>query len=345
MATPFNRIATSLSVLALALTASCSKPANQSAQQAVPKVTIGIGGKTLFSYLPVTLAQQLGYFKQAGVDVTIDDFQGGSKSLEALVGGSVDFVAGGYENTLILQQKHQALKAIELLTDRYGLVLGVYKTKAASYHGPASMKGWKVGVTAPGSAVANALDIILSKGGLKPSDVSTVGIGGGAGAVAAMRSGELDALMLSDPAITQLSQDGTIKVEVDSRTAQGQQYIYGGPNAASSVYTTAAYAKSDPKAVQAVTTALVRAQKWLTSHDAAAVMQVLPKSYYASDPATYKAALTANLPTFSTDGHITPQLAQQTYTVMKSSGRIPPSANLDVAATLDDSFWQAASKQ
>ena len=43
-----------------------------------PKLTIAVGGKNLFYYLPLTIAEQLGYFKDEGLDVTIVDFAGGS---------------------------------------------------------------------------------------------------------------------------------------------------------------------------------------------------------------------------------------------------------------------------
>ena len=46
-----------------------------------PKLTIAVGGKNLFYYLPLTIAEQLGYFKAEGLDVIIVDFAGGSRAL------------------------------------------------------------------------------------------------------------------------------------------------------------------------------------------------------------------------------------------------------------------------
>ena len=54
------------------------------------KVSIAVGGKNLFYYLPLTIAEQLGYFKDEGLDVQISDFAGGAKALQALIGGSAD---------------------------------------------------------------------------------------------------------------------------------------------------------------------------------------------------------------------------------------------------------------
>ena len=41
------------------------------------KVTIAVGGKAAFYYLPLTIAEQRGYFKEQGLTVEIVDFAGG----------------------------------------------------------------------------------------------------------------------------------------------------------------------------------------------------------------------------------------------------------------------------
>jgi len=51
-----------------------------------PKVSIAVGGKSGFYYLPLTIAERLNYFKEEGLDVEISDFDGGSKALQAVVG-------------------------------------------------------------------------------------------------------------------------------------------------------------------------------------------------------------------------------------------------------------------
>ena len=71
-----------------------------------PKLSIGVGGKTLIYSLPLTIAERNGYFKQEGPDVEILDFPGDAKALRALLGGSVDVVSSAYEHTISQQAKH-----------------------------------------------------------------------------------------------------------------------------------------------------------------------------------------------------------------------------------------------
>src|SRR5438128_1977149 len=46
------------------------------------KITMAIGGASQFIYWPATLAKQLNYFKDEGLDVDIQDFAGGAKAEE-----------------------------------------------------------------------------------------------------------------------------------------------------------------------------------------------------------------------------------------------------------------------
>ena len=87
------------------------------AQNTAPEktqISIAVGGKNLFYYLPLTIAERLGYFKEEGLDVEISDFAGGSKALQALVGGSADVVSGAFEHTIDMQAKGQNIQAFVL---------------------------------------------------------------------------------------------------------------------------------------------------------------------------------------------------------------------------------------
>ncbi len=103
-----------LALCALALTAALLPAAPASAQIEKPKLSIGVGGKPLFYYLPLTIAERKGYFKAEGLDVEILDFPGGAKALQGLLGGSLDVVSGAYEHTITQQAKGQPITAVVL---------------------------------------------------------------------------------------------------------------------------------------------------------------------------------------------------------------------------------------
>src|ERR671933_2398728 len=148
------------------------------------RITFAVGGKSLLYYLPLTIAERKGYFKNEGVDVEIVDFPGGAKALQAMVGGSADIVSGAYEHVVDMHAKGVEVQEF-VLQDRYsGIVLGLAKAKAASYKSAKDLRGLKIGVTAPGSSTNIFVNALLARDGLAPDAVSIIGVGASSGAVA-----------------------------------------------------------------------------------------------------------------------------------------------------------------
>jgi len=330
-----------VSCIALAALAVFAIPASAQAPEK-PKITIGVGGKSLFYYLPLTIAEQKGYFKDEGLEVEIPDFPGGAKTLEALIGGSVDLVSGAYEHTITQQAKGQSIEAVVLQGKNAGIVLGMPKAKAATYKSPADLKGMKIGVTAPGSSTNMFVNILLAKAGLPPDAVSIVGVGAGAGAVAIMKRGDIDAISNLDPVIAQLESDGTIVPVIDTRSAAGMSQVYGGAYAAGCIYVKTDFAQKNPRTVQAVVNAIVRALRFIQQSTPEQIADVVPKTFY-TDKALYAAALKANMDNFNHDGSISQAAAQSVYKDLKTfDPGLQKASSIDLTRTIDMQFQQKA---
>ena len=104
--------------------------------------------------------------------MTIVDFAGGARALQAVVGGSADVVSGAFEHTVNMQFKGQAMRAFVLQGRAPQIVLGVNPKTMPNFKTVADLKGKKIGVTAPGWSTNVMVNFILAKAGLKPSDVS-----------------------------------------------------------------------------------------------------------------------------------------------------------------------------
>ena len=307
------------------------------------KITIAVGGKSLFYYLPLTVAERKGYFKDEGLEVEIPDFAGGAKALQALVGGSADMVSGAYEHTINMVAKKQPIKAVVLQAKYSSIVLLMPKDKAAKYKGPADLKGLKIGVSAPGSSTNMFVNNILAKGGLKPSDVSIVGVGTGSGAFAAIDRGEIDAISNLDPVISQLEATGKFVAVADSRTEKGMQEIYGGDYHASVIYITDEFIKKNPNTVQAVVNAIVRANRWIAKATPQEIVDVMPAEFQAGNPSLYKAALLKNMIGYSEDGQMSMKAAQNVYKVLvQFEPSVIAAGKMDLNQTFDNSFAKKA---
>ena len=269
-----------------------------------PKVTIAVGGKNLLYYLPLTIAESLGYFKAEGLDVTIVDFAGGSRALQAVVGGSADVVSGAFEHTINMQAKGQRLRAFVLQGRAPQVVLGINPKTMPNYKSVADLKGKKIGVTAPGSSTNVMANFVLAKSGLRPTDVSIIGIGAGTGAVAAMRSGQIDAISNLDPVITLLQRSGDLKIVSDTRVLAESDRVFGGPMPAGCLYAPQSFIDKNPATVQALTNAIVRANKWIQTAGPGDIIKAVPESYLLGDRAVYIDAFLASKGALSPDGMI-----------------------------------------
>jgi NitT/TauT family transport system substrate-binding protein len=307
-----------------------------------PKVHIAVGGKAAFYYLPLTIAEQLGYFKEEGLEVTISDFAGGSQALRAVVGGSADVVSGAYEHTFNLQSKSQIFQAFVQQGRAPMIVIGLAAQKAKNYKSPKDLKGMKVGVSAPGSSTNMVFNYFIAKEGLKPSDVSIIGVGTGAGAIAALKSGQIDAVSNLDPVMTKLEQDGDIKVIADTRTLKGTEQLFGGPMPAGCLYAPIEFIRKNPNTVQALTNAMVRADKWIQRASPQELLKTVPESYLLGDRALYLFSFSKVREAMSPDGYIADAGAKTTLRVIKDfNPDIRPEA-IKVELTYSNEFVKKA---
>lgn len=269
-----------------------------------PSLTIAVGGQSLIYYLPLTVAHLRGYFKDEGLNAQVVDFAGGSKALQAVVGGSADVVSGAFEHTINLQSKGQFYRAFAQQGQAPMIVLAVSKKTMADYKSPADLKGKKIGVTAPGSSTNMMVSFFLAQHGVKPADVSFVGVGAGAGAITAIRSGQIDAMSNLDPVISTLLHEDAIQVIADTRTLKDTQQIFGGNMPSGCLYASQEFIDKNPNTTQALANAMVRADRWIQSASLDEIANLVPKSYLLGDPELYKLALEGNKPALSPDGMV-----------------------------------------
>jgi len=311
-----------------------------------PKLIVAVGGKSLFYYLPLTIAERLGYFKDEGLDITIADFPGGAKALQSLIGGSADLVSGAYEHTINMQAKQQMIKSVVVQGRYSGIVLGLSKEKAATYKSPKDLKGLKLGVTAPGSSTNMFINTLLAKDGLKPDAVAIIGVGVGSGAIAAMQMHHIDGMANLDPVPNLLEVSGDMVAVVDTRKPEGQKYVYGNDYAAGVIYTREEFVDKHPRTVQAFVNAMVRALRWIQKATPEQIVATVPPEYYGDAKAMYRVALGKNFAAISPDGKMTMKAAETVYATLKTfEPSVQKAEKIDLPRTFDNRFVMEALKK
>ena len=330
------RAAGRIAAVMLALAAACTAASAQS------KVRLAVGGQTALFYLPLTVTDRLGYFKDEGLDVTISDLAGGARALQALMGGSADVVTGSFDHTIQMHAKNQPLTAVVQLGRFPGFVLALVGPKAASYRGPADLKGMKIGVTAPGSSTHFMVLHMMTQAGLKPDDASYVSVGAGQTAIAAARRGEIDALVSVDPVINLLDSEKAIRIVADTRTVEGTRRVYGGLYPAAVLYLPPAYAQRNPATVQSLTNAFVRGLKWIASHSAEEIAKVMPAEHALGNMDLFVRSIRSSVPMYSPDGRFTAESAETALKVLREFDTNVRDAKIDLAATYTSAFLDKA---
>ena len=315
-----------------------------SAQGQIEKrdVHIAVGGKVALYYLPLTITERLGYFKDEGLNVRISDFAGGTRSLEAVVGGSADVVSGSYEHTINMQSKKINFQGFVLSGAAPQITVAISSKLAGSYKSPKDLKGLKVGVSAPGSSTNMVVNYLLSKGGLKPTDVSIIGIGAGANVISAVDQGRVDVISQTDPAVTILEKDGKVKVIAETRTPEGTEALFGGPMPAASLYAPIEFVKKNPNTVQALTNAMVRALIWMQEASPQQILATVPEEYTLGNKAMYLFAYNNVKTAYSKDGLFSEAGAKTTLKTLAAFNPAVKPAEIRLADTYTNEFVKKA---
>lgn len=306
------------------------------------RISIAVAGKTAFYALPLTLAEQLGYFRAEGLELEISDFASGLRALQAVLGGAADVVSAAFEQTIHQQSKGQFLQAFVMQGRAPQIALGISTKTLPRYQSLLDLKGKKIGVSAPGSSTQMVAHLILSRAGLKTSDVSFISVGSAAGALAALRSGQIDAISNIDPVMTLLEQKGDIKVIADTRTLKGTQEVFGGPMPSACLFAAQEFVQKHPRTCQALTNAMVHALKWLQTAGPSDLIKTVPEAYLLSDRALYLAAFDKVREAFSPDGMMPEDGADTALRALVSFDAAIKPEKIDLAKTFTNEFARKA---
>lgn len=330
------------STLALLATAAALPALRAQPRLEVTRIAIAVGAKAAFFNLPLTIAQQLGYFSAEGLEVEISSFAGESSLLHAVAGGSVEVVSGAYGHTISLQSKGQRFQSIVLQGRAPAIAMGVSLRALPHYKTAAELKGRKIGISAVGSASHMVANLILSRAGLNAGDVSFIGIGSAAGALTALRSGQIDAVCSADPVMTTLEQKGELRIIADTRTLKGTLAVFGGPMPGACLYAGVDFVKKNPNTVQALTNAMVRSLKWLQTAGPSDIIKTVPETYLLGDRALYLAAFNKVREAISPDGLVPeegPRTALKVLAGFDSSIKVE---KIELAKTYSNEFAKKA---
>jgi NitT/TauT family transport system substrate-binding protein len=318
----------------------CSRPAVE--ERGLTPVRMGMPRNAMF-YLPVYLADELGYFRQEGLKAELQDLPGGAKNIAAMLGGSTDVIGAVYEHTIWLAAENRAAQCFYLLMERPGLALIVSPATSRKITSIADLKGASVGVANPGSQSHIFLNFLLHKHGMPADSVNAVGVGLGPGSVVAVQRGKVDAAAVSGVAISMLRRRHPgLVVLADAYTAEGVKKLYGVDTYPShALLAPAEWLHSNTETARKIARATQRANQWMHQHQPEEIQEKIPEAYRLEDTATELEAIRMATPMYSSDGRVRPDAAEEVRRVMDVSLDKVRTATIDLSQTYTSEYLQA----
>lgn len=308
-------------------------------------ITIAAANKTALAYLPLTIAEQLGYFALEGLTLEVTEPPSAVRAQQLASTGAADMVCGWIENTLALQARGQPFNAFVLMGRAPQIAVGVSVKAMPEFKTIADLAGKKVGIVAPGTPSHTVAHAVLARGGLRLGDMSFVSVGTPISALAALRAGQIDAISYFDPLMTQLEQRGELRMVADTRTVRGTTLACGGDMPATCLFATPEFIQKNPATTQAATHAIVRALKWLQTAGVSDLMKTVPESYFAGDRALYFAAFARMREAIALDGLIPPAGVRNTLDAMRNAEPLLRAEVIDPGKCFTNAFAQKSKQR
>jgi ABC-type nitrate/sulfonate/bicarbonate transport system substrate-binding protein len=178
-------------------------------RSATQSLSIGQIGNSV-AFFPLFAADQLGYFKDAGLDVTMTQFSSGTLVGTAVTSNSIDVGNSVITDVFALLKANRPVKIVGSLVNGYYIdIVGSNQFLDASKLTRASkltdkingLRGKRLGITGPGSGTQALVDYLFRLQNLDSTrDVELVNVGADQGSVLqTMKTGRIDAVSFAWP--------------------------------------------------------------------------------------------------------------------------------------------------
>lgn len=316
--------------------------AGQGGSSAAPvTVKIAVSNSTNQSYIPLILAQQLGFFRKQGLNVQIVSVTSGAQTFSLLLSKQVQGVVGFYDHDIDLVAKGTQVHEVVQLLQAPGMVELVRADESNAISSPSQLAGKNVGITGLGGSTEFLADYLAAHSGAGVSSIHPVSVAAGATFVAAMQHNQIDAGVTTEPTISSLLSKHLAKILVDMRSVAGTQAALGGPYPGTALSVTAAWENANQPTVQKLVNALVESLRWVQQHSAQQIADAMPANYYGSTGKTaYVQALANEIGMYNPTGLMPTDGPQSVFRVLSEFDPAVKGHQVDLGKTYTDQYVQ-----
>ena len=234
------------------------------------KTSITVGALPVVDTAGLYLAQQEGYFRQAGLNVTITPIASGPLAIPGLEAGKVDIVAGANYVSVFQAQAagHGQFKVLADATECTTSSLQVLAAPGSHIMSPAGLAGKTIAVNALSNVQTLLTGTSLQAAGVDPRTVHYVKVPF-PGMAQALAAGKVDAISAVEPFISAAEVSTGAEPIMSACTGLTASFPMSG------YFSTRAWAGAHPGTARAFQAAMARGQA-LANASRPAVEQILP---------------------------------------------------------------------
>ncbi|MEV4310970.1 ABC transporter substrate-binding protein [Actinocrispum sp. NPDC049592] len=212
-----------------------------------------IGAMPILDDAPLQIAAQKGYFKDEGLDVTLEPVTGAATAIPKLISGDLQVTFGAY--VPILQAQAKGTGDFKFVADSYQTADNIFviMVKAGSaIKSPKDLAGRTIATN-----TKNSITDLLAKSAMDTAGVDSKTVKWVEfpfpDMAAKLQAGDIDAAVINEPFITAAQRNNGAVSLLDIATGPTANFPLSGYT------TTAKFAQDNPKTVEAVRRAIVRA--------------------------------------------------------------------------------------
>jgi NitT/TauT family transport system substrate-binding protein len=280
-------------------------PAPAAQKPELRQLSLAIANPGSLPYLPVWVALHKGFFSQQGLDVQILDVPSAGRAIQALSSSQADLVGIWLENAFSAAARNLGLQCVVQMGVAPMMSVGLSSRLASAppaQKGLGQLRGRKIGVLALNSPTHTVAHAVLRQAGLRSTEAGLVSVGSASGAQAALRSGQIDALVYMDPLMVQLEQRGEIIALANLHSPAQVQALLGRQMPSSCIAASSGFLQRYPATAQAVSDAMVQALQWITQANLRDVLRVHADSDPSMDAQSFVASFERLRDAYSGDG-------------------------------------------
>lgn len=260
------------------------------------KLRVGTPAGNNFTFLPLRVGIQRGFFAKYGLDIEAVDFQGGSKLQQAMVAGALDLAVSGGTDIAYIAKGAPELTVAAMAGPP--LLLGVVVPYDSPMKSADDLKGKTIGITTVGSLTEWLMHRLAQQKGWRAEDLTLIPVGSdGQAQIAALTTGQVDGVVAPSGLGFQLelSKRGRLLFPCSDIV---HEFL------ADAIFASNQVLRDDPDAVRRFLKAWFENIAWMRANKAAAVAII--RAYTKFDPVVENREYDQVVPMFSPDGKFEP---------------------------------------